>query len=482
MSEIVRRHIFWYVLLSIILGLAYWLTLLPGIGIMGDVSKFQFLGKVLGTPHLSGYPTYIIFNHFFVTLFPKGTLAFKSNLLSALFSIGTSWFLFETMAVLVQDRVVAFVTALSFGLTHTMWRFSLMSEVYSLNVLFMATVIFFLIRWNKNRNDLDFYIACALYAISFGNHLITVGLIFAFIYIVWATKPSTFWETKKILYVLFFILLGFLQYGYIAWRSIDPNPAFLETDWYTFLLFLKKMGLSSRTFNWNDILSERFPLLIIYFWKEFYLLLLISLVGVVTVKNRVVNTFLIFCFVGSSVFSLTLGVVREHSAFFLPVFLVIAIYLGLGLKHINHRILKNRKLTYLLYVIPVFFLLINYSSVDLSKTTIHARIVEKVLNTIKQDGVIIVDEYDYACYFWYYLIGEDYQEKGLYSFPISYSGTDGIRAYLLGEKPFYFNPQKKYVPLGLPVYALWTVADKIDNAGMILERTESKYIYRIRFP
>ncbi len=128
------------------------------------------------------------------------------------------------------------------------------------------------------------------------------------------------------------------------------------------------------------------------------------------------------------------------------------------------------------------FLSINYKTVDLSDKRIHAQIVEKVLSTVKQDAVIIADEYDYSCYFWYYLIGENYQSKGLYSFPIAYAGEEGIQAYLKNEKPFYFRPQKKTIPLGLPVYVLWTIVDKIRNAGMIVENTNSKYVYRVRLP
>jgi hypothetical protein len=135
-----------------------------------------------------------------------------------------------------------------------------------------------------------------------------------------------------------------------------------------------------------------------------------------------------------------------------------------------------------LIIIPIFFLIGNYHTVDLSTRRIHAQIVEKVLTTLEQNAVIIVDEYDYSCYFWYYLIGENYQRKGLYALPISYPGKEGILAYLKEEKPFYFRPQKKYIPLGIPVYALWTTVDKIRSAGLVLEDTSIKYIYRVRLP
>ncbi len=448
---------------------------------MGDVAKFQFLGKVLGTPHLSGYPTYIMLNYVFVNLFPKGTLAIRANLLSAVFSLITSGFLFEILVLLGLRDFIALITALTFGFTQTMWQFSLMAEVYSLNILFTSSVIYFLLKWNLSKNDRFFYIACALYALSFGNHLTTIGGILAFAYMVWMTDRTTFWDLKKIGMVIFFVLIGFSQYGYIAWRSADPNPSFLEIDWNAFMHFLRGFGLPSITQNpSSEIFTIHFPLILSLWWKQFYLLLVVVIWGFFQVKNKVINIFLVLCLLGNLAFSLLLGVVREYSAFFLPVFLVSAIYVGYGLDYFSRFVLKNRRYAYILIVIPILFLSINYKTADLSDKRIHAQIVEKVLTTVKQDAVIIVDEYDYSCYFWYYLIGENYQSRGLYSFPIAYAGKEGIQAYLKDEKPFYFRPQKKYVPLGLPVYVLWTIADKIESAGMIVEDTDNKYIYRVR--
>jgi hypothetical protein len=44
-------------LLILILGSIYSLTLLPGVGYSGDTAKFQYVGHVLGTDHPPGCPT-----------------------------------------------------------------------------------------------------------------------------------------------------------------------------------------------------------------------------------------------------------------------------------------------------------------------------------------------------------------------------------------------------------------------------------------
>ena len=78
---------FLVLLLAVILGTVYIKTLLPGIGNSGDTAKFAFAGYVWGTAHGNGYPTYRVLNHFFTSLIPIGSLAYRANLLSAVFSV-----------------------------------------------------------------------------------------------------------------------------------------------------------------------------------------------------------------------------------------------------------------------------------------------------------------------------------------------------------------------------------------------------------
>jgi len=204
-------------------------TLLPGIGYSGDVAKFQFVGRVLGTPHISGYPTYLILNHFFTKLFPIGSLAYKANLLSAIFSIASSLFLFRILKVIFNlENGIAFIASLIFGLTPTLWSQSIVAEVYTLHILFVSTVFYFLLKWNKTREDRNFLIACAFYAFSFGNHLTAIVLLPAIVYFVWATDKKVFTDIRKIIWVNLFIVAAALQYSYLFWRSHAPHITYLE--------------------------------------------------------------------------------------------------------------------------------------------------------------------------------------------------------------------------------------------------------------
>ncbi|MBN2346923.1 MAG: DUF2723 domain-containing protein [Candidatus Aminicenantes bacterium] len=85
-------------------GLFYLLTLYPGTVLFAcDSARFQFVGKVLGTAHTTGYPLFTILSHGFVKILPFGNLAWKVNLLTALFAI---------LALLVLFRILLFLKSM----------------------------------------------------------------------------------------------------------------------------------------------------------------------------------------------------------------------------------------------------------------------------------------------------------------------------------------------------------------------------------
>ena len=99
--------------LTFCLSWGYLSTLLPGIGYSGDTIKFQYLGKVLGIPHAPGYPLYLVLNHLFVSFFPFGSLAYKVNLLSAIYALGACLVLFKLLNCLVQEVLLPLLSRLA---------------------------------------------------------------------------------------------------------------------------------------------------------------------------------------------------------------------------------------------------------------------------------------------------------------------------------------------------------------------------------
>jgi hypothetical protein len=472
----------WLASLSVILGILYWRTLQHVMGTWGDAVKMQFLGKVLGTPHLSGTPLYVMINHIFVTLVPKGNLAFRANLLSACLSIITIWFIYEILTLLELRKIVAFVTTLVFGLGYTFWSQSLMAEVYILMMLFMVSVTYFLLKWNRTRQDRYFLLASALYALSFGNHLLIIGFLPAFIYMTLATDWRIVFRPKMIALVSLFIVIGISQYGYIVWRTNDPSTPYLEATTGSLLMFVSNpLSSGASRFHWDEIINTRLPMFVRFFWREYYLLIPLGVLGFFQIKRRTIRFFVSIIFL----FTLTVAFVRyarEYEVYFLPVYLSFTICISYGLEWVTDKWLTKDGLLAFLLVIPLLFMWVNYAKVDHSDRTLYARIVEKVLNEVESNALIVAPNYDYAEFYWYYLIGEGFSAQNIYCMQVNYKDLDAIRAYLNEERSITKPDLRTEVPFGLRVYVMEETAKELKKSGLIVRSTGSRYVYQVLLP
>lgn len=490
--------------LGLLLGWVYWRTLLPGVGYWGDMAKFQFLGQVLGTPHLSGYPTYVILNALFVRLAPFGSLALRANLLSALFGVGAALFLYAAMRRLGISAGAAFLAALSFGFTYSIWEFSLAAEVYSLHAFFVAAVIFWMLCWHFSRRDRYLYLACGFYAFSFGNHLTMIALLPAIVYLVWVTDRTVFWSGRRILVIGSLIVLAFAQYGYIAWRTLDPQVRFLEIDTATLLEFMRRPWGSQSAFKagfW-ELLRQRLPAFLGYTWREYSLLLAAALWGVFRLRPPAVNRFLLLGLGGALLFGLNFDV-RETWVYFLPVYEILAIYLGAAIHDLAQRLeaglrraaaarsgrlaaWAGRRAGWLALLpwlaAPLLLLGLHYQALDQSQHVLHARIVERALTEAGSRAILVADEYDYLNYFWYYLLGEGYEQRRLYATSLQLTHPEQLRSYLAGSEPLRIPVVRQQAPSGLRVLALWRLADRLRQEGFSVRPTGVKYLVEVTLP
>ncbi len=112
----------------------YLSTMLPSVGVF-DTAKFGYLGLVLGTAHQPGYPLYTMIDAVWVRIFPFGEVAWRVNLLSAVFAVATCLVVLWVLRRLGVSAVPATVAAVSIGLLRAFWAQSVVAEVYTLNTL-----------------------------------------------------------------------------------------------------------------------------------------------------------------------------------------------------------------------------------------------------------------------------------------------------------------------------------------------------------
>ncbi len=135
---------------SLFLGLilVYALTLAPDLTWANrgaDGGDLIIAAATHGVAHPSGYPTYLILAKIFQFL-PLGTLAFRTNLMSAIFGALTALVVADLTervypGKLAYRRWVGLLVGLAFGLSPLFWSQAVITEVYTLHAFFVALIL-----------------------------------------------------------------------------------------------------------------------------------------------------------------------------------------------------------------------------------------------------------------------------------------------------------------------------------------------------
>ena len=129
-------------------GLLYFLTAARDI-VVGDCPELITAAVTLGVAHAPGYPLFTMLGHLFSQL-PLGPIPFRVNLLSAVCDALTVGIVFLTGFRLSRSRLASAIAALILALNPLFWSWSLVAEVFPLNNLLAALLIYLLVIWNDD--------------------------------------------------------------------------------------------------------------------------------------------------------------------------------------------------------------------------------------------------------------------------------------------------------------------------------------------
>jgi hypothetical protein len=162
-------------LILIFLGFLYLRTMAPGLTWAFDGADGGDLVTAVatgGVPHPSGYPTYLLLASLFIKI-PLGSLAYRTNLLSVVCTLAAAFMIYKIVRGLGQPVFSASVAGLAFGTFPLVWSQAIITEVYALNALLIALILYFFIkRFSHPLMDLTWGCVAGL---GLGNHL-TIAL------------------------------------------------------------------------------------------------------------------------------------------------------------------------------------------------------------------------------------------------------------------------------------------------------------------
>lgn len=164
-----RRSDFFFAPVVGVVSLAvYLLTLAPTVA-SNDAGRFQIAAPLLGTGHPTGYPTFILTGKLF-TFLPFGDVAFRMNLMAAVFGALAAALAYLLTRMLGAGQSASAGGALLLAFSSTFWSQAAFSEVYTMHVFFMLAVALLMLGFRQTGSSVYLVLAGLLFGLSLGNN------------------------------------------------------------------------------------------------------------------------------------------------------------------------------------------------------------------------------------------------------------------------------------------------------------------------
>lgn len=200
--------------------LLYWQSLVPSV-LDGDQGEFQYMPAVLGIPHPTGFPLYILLGHLWAIM-PLGTLAYRMNLFSAFLGALTIAALFFSLRAQRLYILAAAGASLTLALVPQFWEFSTAAAVYRLHDLLVVLVFGFLAEWEMHKDPRWLELAALAFGLDLANHLTIVFLAPAtLVLLLTAGGRGFFRQARLILKCTLLLFLPLILYAYIPIRGMQ---------------------------------------------------------------------------------------------------------------------------------------------------------------------------------------------------------------------------------------------------------------------
>jgi len=403
----------------------YLSTLAPTL-LFADGGEFQFVPYVLGIAHPTGYPLYLILGWLWSHLLPLGDVAYRMNLLSALWGGVTVGLLYlVALLLLAQAKVeplylrqgLAAVAALAFAASSTFWSQAIIAEVYTFNTFFVALTLLLLLLWAEKRDKRSLYLSAIVYGLGLAHHGTIILLAPAYLLFIWLTDPRPLREPRSLAALLLLSSLPLLLYLYIPLRA--PHTSYLriplgsgrelvlyENSLKGFLRLVLSQTLGSQRLVPSGFISEHLLKITRILGGEFTAFgLILGLLGWLRsfrARNLLALTslsylaLLIFGLLGS-LLTYLFRFTGDIKAFLLPAHIIFALWIALGgaaLAEAIVRLLKGAATRFILLAIlallPLSLLIKNFSSVDRSQDFRARRFWDVILTESIPKGAILV--------------------------------------------------------------------------------------------
>lgn len=185
----------------------------------GDSAKFQYLPIVNGTPHATGYPTYLMIGKLLYWALPFVPASARTTAISVACGACATAVIFLWCMACTNAVVASLAAAALVATGANFWLAATDAEVYALHLLYYSSVLLFLTRALNGSGKASLRAALIVYALSFGNHLTMIALAPAVAWVVWVLEGQRLWRPRTLIVGAGLVLLAVGQYAYIYYLS-----------------------------------------------------------------------------------------------------------------------------------------------------------------------------------------------------------------------------------------------------------------------
>ena len=408
MRRLLSSHLAWQavailrrrqdVFLTTIVGLlslgVYLLTLAPDV-LDSDSGEFQHAPYSLGLPHPTGYPLYVIIGRLW-TFLPLGSLAYRMNLLSAVFAALTIAGVYYLVRQIGVRAVASIAASLTLAVSPLFWSQSIIAEVYALNALLVIMVINLTVAARHATGKQQHRLIQALaitYGLGLAHHRTILFLLPGLAIYLWPILYNMRQEQRRLAGFAFLLVLPLAFYLYIPLRA--PGLGIIGSiRWALGDSHLSNFGQQSPA----QVLSRGLTgarMAIQQFSVFGVAAVLIGFVKTVRHDHRLA------ILIGLSGLSALLFYlvywVSDADVFMLMAYLVAAIWLAVGIEEactLVGRLIRTRSLPVaaLFLMLPAGLLATNYAKLDLSDNHEVSRFWLELLSQPLEQGAMLIGD------------------------------------------------------------------------------------------
>jgi Flp pilus assembly protein TadD len=385
----------------------YLLTVCPTV-YLGDSGELTAAAFCLGIPHNSGYPLYSLLGKLFC-LMPVGNVGFRMNLMSSFFAVLTVLLVYFLIVRWTSSKLAGLVAAGILAFSPVFWLETVSTEVYPLHSFFVALLMSVLLWWDEKKEFYRLIVLVLLTGFSFGNHMQTVMLAPAVLWMVFSGDRRALLDVRRFLILSVFFLAALSVYVYLPIRT-DAGAAIHWGDPNSFYRFFAHVSGSAHrsayVFNlsgWDYLKRSEANLWLAC--SAFGLILLLALWGWLKLASKRWQCFFVLLIVFDCCYAVFLNTVSlEVTPFMIATAIGLAFLMGIGIADMLRRVeslsgvgtMTKHFIRGACGVVPVIFMMLNFSLCDQSRNYTGYEQALNMLSTTQQNDILFMSGDNYV--------------------------------------------------------------------------------------